>query len=143
MTEIYELAIKKLKEKDSLSKEKTENPSDLLTREEILKKIKTINETLKKCKKKRLKVFYSPRALKSMLLPTVPTKLRKEQRKSSQIISSKTIDFGADSSQNSNFEESNSIISSETDSESSEKNTLQHFILFSLVILYLAMSFYF
>ena len=133
MTEIYELAIKKLKEKDSLSKEKTENPSDLLTREEILKKIKTINETLKKCKKKRLKVFYSPRALKSMLLPTVPTKLRKEQRKSSQIISSKTIDFGADSSQNSNFEESNSIISSETDSESSEKNTLQHFPKIELV----------
>lgn len=102
--------------------------SDLLSRDQVLKKIKTITETVKSYQKQRLKTFFSSKALKSMLEPKQPIlKTRKEQRRSSQLIAFKTLDPRVDSSQNLEISEETSSFTSESESSLSEAPVVLHF----------------
>ena len=126
-SDVYKRAITKIKKTDIKINEEIEESHDLLSRDQILKRIKTITATVKDCQQQRLNTFFSPVALESMMEPEGPTKIRREQRHSSQYVSFKTLDLNANASENSQVDDHSSSLSSDTDSYESEIPIIQQF----------------
>ena len=126
-SDVYKRAITKIKKTDIKINEEIEESHDLLSRDQILKRIKTITATVKACQQQRLNTFFSPVALESMMEPEGPTKIRREQRHSSQYVSFKTLDLNANASENSQVDDHSSSLSSDTDSYESEIPIIQQF----------------
>ncbi|OMJ71332.1 hypothetical protein SteCoe_30484 [Stentor coeruleus] len=131
--DIFKKAISRIQTSHVQSQEKESEEQDgLMTREDLMKKVKTLSETIKVCQKQRLKTFFSPSALKSLLRPRVSSKNRKELRRSSHILSSKTLILDQDESQDSEVSSNPSTFSSESSSEESESANAYLFPIISL-----------
>lgn len=119
MTDLIQKALQKIVIKQIKPETKPEESEDLLSRNEILKKIKTLSESVKECQKQRLKTFFPASALKTMLSPALQSTLKKDHHRSSKLINQIELDKHSNQSSNHSIAEEASSFTSSSDSNSS------------------------
>jgi hypothetical protein len=132
MNEIIQNALKKTSNEKITAKGSFELTEELISRDEILKKAKNLSESLKECQKQRLQTFFPEKALKTLLNPQVPTKVKKELRKLSNLGSSKDIQMN---SEHPDSKSSRNSFSSSSESGNSSSSNVEAVVLFPKIIL--------
>ena len=115
-------AIKKVLNKEQIIEKVTEADDQLLTRDEILRKVKTLNESVREYKKQRLKTFFAPSALKTLLNPKLQQRPRRDTKRGSIVSTTKDLQFLIESSDSNSNQTPSPTLTSSSNSNSSSSN---------------------
>lgn len=112
MTDLIQKALQKIIVKEIKPEKKPEEQTELYSRNDIVKKLKDISESVKESQKQRLKTFFPGKAFKTLISPYMNKRTSKKEMTQSKVLNSEFEQHSNSSSNRSSSQKSSSFSSS-------------------------------